>query len=299
MSHHYRKTRLALAVAAFVGGAGQIPPAQAQSQPAQAEFRVNTYTANNQVSPAIAMDAEGDFVVSWQSQFQDGSGFGIYAQRYNAAGTPQGSEFRVNTTTVNSQISPAIAMDADGDFVVSWQSGQIYAQRYNAAGTPQGSEFKVNTTTANSESDPAIAMDADGDFVVSWESSYYEYGSPNGIYAQRYNAAGTPQGSEFKVNTTTANNQSDPAIAMDADGDFVVSWQSSLTDIYVQRYNAAGTPQGSEFKVNTTTANNQVSPAIAMDADSDFVVSWASNSQDGSLYGIYAQRYNAAGTPQG
>ncbi|MDP3856771.1 MAG: Calx-beta domain-containing protein, partial [Stagnimonas sp.] len=117
-------------------------------------------------------------------------------------------------------------------------------------------------------------------------------------YAQRYNAAGTPQGSEFKVNTTTANNQSDPAIAMDADSDFVVSWASnsqdgSLYGIYAQRYNAAGTPQGSEFRVNTYTTNNQDSPAIAMAADGDFVLSWASKLQDGSLNGIYAQRFAA------
>jgi hypothetical protein len=30
------------------------------------------------------MDAEGDFVVAWQSSPQDGSGTGIYAQRYTA-----------------------------------------------------------------------------------------------------------------------------------------------------------------------------------------------------------------------
>ena len=32
------------------------------------------------------MDAQGDFVITWQSNNQDGSGYGIYAQAYNAAG---------------------------------------------------------------------------------------------------------------------------------------------------------------------------------------------------------------------
>jgi hypothetical protein len=32
------------------------------------------------------MDAAGNFVVTWSSYGQDGSGSGIYAQRYNAAG---------------------------------------------------------------------------------------------------------------------------------------------------------------------------------------------------------------------
>ena len=65
------------------------------------------------------MDADGDFVVTWSSHGQDGSGWGVYAQRYNAAGVTQGGEFRVNTTTANTQGSPTVAMDADGDFVVT------------------------------------------------------------------------------------------------------------------------------------------------------------------------------------
>jgi len=63
-----------------------------------AEFRVNEYTARSQRASTIAMDAAGDFIVTWSSNGQDGSGYGIYAQRYDAAGTAQGGEFKVNTT---------------------------------------------------------------------------------------------------------------------------------------------------------------------------------------------------------
>src|SRR2546430_13925526 len=67
------------------------------------EFRVNTFNANAQGEPAVASDADGDFVMAWESYAQDGSSFGVYAQRYNAAGAAQGGEFRVNTTTAGSQ----------------------------------------------------------------------------------------------------------------------------------------------------------------------------------------------------
>ena len=87
--------------------------------PVGGEFLVNTTTADSQTRASMAMDADGDFVVAWQSNLQDGSGNGIFAQRYNAAGVAQGIEFRVNTTTANFQVSPDIAMDADGDFVVT------------------------------------------------------------------------------------------------------------------------------------------------------------------------------------
>ncbi len=42
--------------------------------------------------------------------------------------------------------------------------------------------------------------------------------------------------------------------------------------------------------MNTTTADNQTRPVVAIDADGDFVIAWQSNLQDGSNYGIYAQR---------
>jgi hypothetical protein len=274
------------------------------------EFKVNTYTTNQQTFPSIAMDSLGDFVISWMSYGQDGSNWGIYAQRYNAAGVAQGPEFKVNTYTTNQQQTPSIAMDNHGNFVITWQSQSqdgssygVYAQRYNAAGVAQGSEYQINTYTTDQQKSSSIAMDNHGDFVISWES-YGQDGNNNGVYAQRYNALGIAQGSEFKVNTYTTSAQRFPKIAKDSQGDFVISWQSYLQDgskygIYAQRYNASGVVQGSEFKVNTYTTSYQISPSIAMDSQGDFVISWMSKYQDGSLYGVYAQRYNVYGVAQG
>jgi hypothetical protein len=46
------------------------------------EFRVNTHTTANQRRPSVASDPMGNFVITWQSAGQDGSGDGIFAQRY-------------------------------------------------------------------------------------------------------------------------------------------------------------------------------------------------------------------------
>jgi VCBS repeat-containing protein len=273
------------------------------------EFQVNTTTIWDQQNPAIAMDDNGNFVVTWESNLQDGGGYGIYAQRYDAAGVAQGSEFQVNTTTSWDQQNPAIAMDGNGNFVVAWQSylqdgssWGIYAQRYDAAGVAQGAEFQVNSYVNSNQIEPAIAMDANGNFVVAW-SSFGQDSSGYGIYAQRYDASGVTQGAEFQVNTYTSATQNISAIAMDANGNFVVTWQSVNQDgsgygIYAQRYDAAGVAQGAEFQVNTTTTLDQINAAIAMDANGNFVVTWQSEDQDGSGYGIYAQRYDAAGVAQ-
>jgi len=47
------------------------------------EFRVNTYTTSYQSWPAVASDSSGNFVVVWESNFQDGSNSGVFGQRYN------------------------------------------------------------------------------------------------------------------------------------------------------------------------------------------------------------------------
>lgn len=54
-------------------------------RPAGEEFRVNTYTTGWQSFPAIAGFPGGGFVVAWQSEGQDGSGSGIFAQRVRIA----------------------------------------------------------------------------------------------------------------------------------------------------------------------------------------------------------------------
>ena len=277
------------------------------------EFRVNTATANDQDAPSVASEDNGDFVVAWNSFGQDGSGWGVYAQRYSSAGAPQGGEFRVNTFTTDTQQDPSVAMDADGDFVVAWTSGNlaggqdgstygVYAKRYNTSGVAQGSEFRVNSFTTDFQTDPSVAMDRNGNFVVAW-NSFGQDGSEYGVYAQRYNAAGAVQGGEFRANTFTAGNQSDPRVDMNRVGDFVIVWGSDAQDgsgrgVFGQFYNASGATSGGEFRVNTVVANNQNRPAVAMDANGNFVVAYQDGSttpnvpgQDGSGYGVYARRY--------
>lgn len=270
-------------------------------------FRSSTWN-NHEDYPSIASDTAGNAVLTWVSSgAQDGSGLGIYARRYNAAGEAQGDAFRVNTFTAGAQDRPAVAMDSSGNFVIVWSSEaqegtmkEIYAQRYNAAGEAQGGEFRVNTTTADEQEIPSVAMKNSGEFVVSWSSKGQD-GDGKGIYAQRYNAAGVAQGSEFKVNAYTTGDQDNASVSMDNAGSFVIGWSSNGQDgsqngIYAQRFNAAGTAQGSEFRVNTTTNDHQSNPALSLDSSGNCVAVWDSDgAQDGSNKGIFSQLFNATG----
>ena len=125
-------------------------PAPVGAQPFGSEFQVNTYTTSNQRTQhaggrLVATDTSGNFVVVWHSLGQDGSGYGIFCQRYDSAGSGLGAEFRVNTTTMGGQRFPSVASDATGNFVVVWQgnaqvgtANDIFGQRYDSEGVPQG-----------------------------------------------------------------------------------------------------------------------------------------------------------------
>jgi len=269
--------------------------------PLGGQFRVNDYLNSYQSDPAVAMNPNtGDFVVTWTSYGQDGSRNGIYARRYRASGQPYAAEFRVNTTTSGSQATSDIAMDATGAFVVVWASeGQdasgwaIYGQRFSASGAALGSEFRVNTQQNGDQIDPAVARDRKGNFVVTWSSR--QDGSGLGVYAQRFNASGVKQGSEFRVNQTTIYDQFEPDVAMSPDGIFVITWTSFNQDtpydenlrdwgVYARMYNANGTDYtdprvGSgaigEFRVNAQTEGNQYAPSVAMDAAGHYIVVWS------------------------
>ena len=101
--------------------------------------------------------------------------------------------------------------------MIAWESfaqdnvftSGIYAQRYDAAGRQMGGEFGVNTFVDTDQVAPAVAALNNGDFVVAWQSIDQD-GSQNGIYGQRYDAAGAPLGAEFRANTFANDEQIEP-----------------------------------------------------------------------------------------
>ena len=269
------------------------------------EFPVNATTYGSQTFPSVAMDEDGDFVVTWSSLFQDGGGYGVYARRYNAAGIALDDEFRVNQEALGNQNFSSVAMDEDGDFVIAWTSADqdgdktgVYARCYNSDGTATGgtgNEFRVNATTQGNQRQPDVSIDAAGGFFVVWNSQDQD-GSGGGIYGRRYRFDATPLGDEFAVNTTTIGNQQFPAVDVDASGAVVV-WQSFDADsdtwqVYAQMFDADGDAAGDEiFIASGRTAS------VAKGAGNDFVVAWETD--NASETEILARHFGAVGQPWG
>ncbi len=270
----------------------------ATGTPISGELLVNQFTLNLQGNPAIAMDDAGDFVVTWESNYQDGDGYAIYARKYNSAGTPLTGEFQVNQSTLGDQQNATAAIDSNGDFVVAWQGPDangygVFARRFNAAGVPQGPEFAVNVQTIDDQSNPVVAKDAVGNFAIAWQSRVQDSGN-GGVYARRYNAAGTSLGTEFRVNTYVPGDQNAPSIASTAAGELTITWTSAGQDgdsggIYGQRIDPLGQFVGSEMRVHTIATGNQSQAAVANDAVGDATVVWSAIGSP--LSGIIAQRF--------
>jgi hypothetical protein len=283
---------------------------------------VNTWTTDYQEKPSITSLSNGGFVVVWQSRCytgcvgQDGSGVGVYGQRFDSDGNRVGSEFQVNTWTTSDQSYPSVTSLSNGGFVVVWESnGQdgsswgVYGQRFDANGGKVGSEFQVNTWTTDSQEYPSITSLSSGGFVVVWDGE--GQGHNSGVYGQRFDSNAGKVGSEFRVNTWTTDFQYRPSITSLSNGGFVVVWESSGQDgsyygVYGQRFDSNGNKVGSEFQVNTWTTDFQDSPSVTSLPNGGFVVVWESGcntsgcaGQDGSSWGVYGQRFDSNGNKVG
>jgi hypothetical protein len=268
------------------------------------DFQVNTYTFARQYGRAVGVDAEGDFVVVWTSALQDSVGYGIFARRFNSAGTAQGFDFQVSTYTDSNGFDAAIAMKPDGAFVVAWSdSGRdgslygVFARRFDSAGTPQGGDIAVNTYTFDDQREPSVGIDGDGGFVVTWTDEGGHGGMARSVFARRFGSSGAPITGEIQVATFTHESHLSE-VSMNSDGDFVVAWQRLLAadlDVFARRFSAAGVAVGGEFAVNTYTSFFQSGPVPTMADDGAFVITWLSDLLDGSGSGVFARRYDAAG----
>lgn len=191
------------------------------------EFQVNTYTSNSQLAPAVAADASGRFVVAWSSAQDVDGGYDVIGQRFAANGARDGGEVPVNMSTPGDQGASFgtgrvldVATAGDQGFAVVWQSQNVtgaapdgdgigvFSQRFTGSAAPIGSEFQVNTATVGDQGYPSLCVTTAGEMVVAWES---RGGEIDGIFAQRYDSAGAPVGSEIRVSTDTAGPYSDCA----------------------------------------------------------------------------------------
>jgi hypothetical protein len=249
----------------------------AGATPLGPEFQVNTSTTGFHREPSVAVAPDGAFVVAWQANT---SIWDVYARRFDAGGAPLGGQFLVNTVTTFNQSGVSVYAAPDGGFAAFWfglhDNLDVHARRYDAAGQP-GPAFVANSYVTGTQNAAVALYDPSGSFTVAWAGPG-PTDQNGGIFAQRFDAAGAPVGSELRLNGNTANHQELPDVARERNGRFAAVWRNRDLDsvasrgVFTRLLDAQGQPLGAEFKLT----NDGDAPAAAADGGGQVLVAWDS-----------------------
>ena len=219
--------------------------------------------------PSVTALAEGGFAVAW------GSDSDVKVGTYDASGANSA------ILTITGANRPNITTLADGRlFVTEYLQGstELVYTIYNSDLTgPVSGSLATNAVVDATDKLSSATVLSDGRFVAVWQSS-----SALGewdVAGQVFNADGTKSGTEFVVNTTLTDYQTQARVVALSNGGYVVSWSSGATttsDVVARVFTAAGVG-GAEFSVNSTTADQQNNSDVVQLADGRLMFVWASN----------------------
>lgn len=284
--------------------------------PLSAQFQINVTPAGNQGNPAIAMNASGRFVVVWEGPDSTGPATtGIFGSLRAANGTAIVAEFPVNTTLTGTQQRPAVAMQADGRFLIAWQddSGAGFGAttkdivgRFYPATFPPNPNPAVRLNTAvlgGDQEEPAVVANlATGGWFVGWQGPTQPPVAP-AVWLRVLDGAGVGQ-PESPLNLTFSTSvRSHVALATNTLGEGVAVWQDALANSVFARRIDAGVPTGAEEQINLSPDHLNREPAVALDEFGNFVTIWveavgalsAAEAPEGSPIVIQGRKKNAAG----
>lgn len=273
------------------------------------DILVNTYTSSDEVYPRISSFNTGNFVISWT--WGPSADPGVKAQLLDGSGNKVGSETIVNQIGTGPQLLTNAAQLNNETIVITWQTAttawDVKALFFDKNLNSLGNEFYINTYTTSDQSQADIIALSSGGFRVVWHSDGQD-GSGFSIVMQEFDAQANRIQGEKLINTFTTGNQWYPSIFALNDDEHIVVWNSDAQDgsgltAMMQAINAAGDKIGGEIQVNTYTSSDQffcysgvtvnpIHPGTVL-SDGSFIVSWSSAGQDGSGYGVYAQRFDA------
>lgn len=246
--------------------------------------------------PAVAFLASGEFLLAWTEERDEVSADlfletrnvldrDVYAQRFSAAGAPQGSPVRLNTTAAGFQSNPKLLVRNGSDVLAVWQSDDRTASRQgdgvfgrllrSSTAQPTSAELKLSSVPGFA-ANASLAGLANGGFAVAWEAADAD---SQGVFVRLFDKSASPRGPEFRVNTTVAGLQRRPAITADANtGGYLVVWQGQAgtikdSHIYGQFLGAGGSFIGPQFQASRGVAQGQISPSVA-GIGGHFLVTW-------------------------
>jgi hypothetical protein len=209
-----------------------------------------------------------------------GGNSNVMAARYDNRGARVGGIFTVAATT-KPEHDPDVAMDAAGNFVISYTldysatDQDILAKRYLASGTLAVS-ISVAASRKN-ESHSSIAAAPDGRFDIAYQYAYSP--TDDDIYLRRYSASGTVLDSAATHIAASGYREQSPSVSMDNSGNAVVAYSKyagSTSYIKARRVNGSTGGTSAEIDIGLDNAGGTVSePVVALSrSGGPFVVAW-------------------------
>ena len=197
---------------------------------AEDEVLVNSALPKKQANPAVAALPDGNFIVVWDSDNGDGSGYGVFANVFNELGSALKIEFQVNNDVNGNQIQPDVAAFSDGRFVVTWNSvtasaqgisSQVWARVFRADGSPDSDDVLVSEG-ATDAGNPVVSVFSDNYGLFAWHQS--GDGDGLGIMGRVYTESLITD-APFVVNQIVAGAQQVPAIAATDMFTYLATWE--------------------------------------------------------------------------
>jgi len=252
----------------------------ASGAPLGERFAVNSNTAGYQRRPRAVLKA-GGIVVVWESSQDGRNSDSVQGRLLNRRGKPAGDEIRVDAGLVPEIWNTALAANAAGDFLVTWESTDddgpgVAARLFDMDGKALGSEFFVNAKTVGRQRRPAVIATQGGDFLVAWQG--FQNKVYHGIYGQLISRAGARVGDEIQIGHGTGEVQIAPALALLPSGGIVAVWMDWINTwpigAYAVTLDSSGRPAGAEVRISQERLYPQYRISVAADDQGEVLATW-------------------------
>ena len=201
-----------------------------EASPLGGEFRLNSNEAGDQRYPILGAAPDGSIWAAWDG-VGPGDDKGIFLRHIEFDGPSDEPEIPVNSYTQDTQITPDISVQSDGQFAVVWSSMDadgsgwgVFVRYFDSSGGYASTDTVVNETVVGQQLLPAISAMPDGRYFVVWMDNYNIKGRFVSPFADL-------AGEEFMINNYNYGIQSDPDAQVLQGGNVVVSWTSEDQDM--------------------------------------------------------------------
>ncbi|GAA2121052.1 hypothetical protein [Actinomadura alba] len=237
----------------------------------------------------VAIDSDGDAVVTWNEWHDDGRVLPMM-RRYTKSGSLPAAVLLASSPARAE--TPAVAFDREGDAVLAWANDNVVqARTLSVSGTLSGLKtVSPNLSPIDRHFTARVAVDRDGDALVTWRHWTDADQSTQvwGRWVSRYGTVGnvrqlTPSSHPDVVNYS---------VASDLDGDVLLTWDRFQNKYLYARPISRTATIGAPVLLSASGRLH----SVRVDDDGDGSVVWQGAGISGTVGSVRTRRVTRSGT---